>query len=182
MKNFLIVFPCDTLAYSPTVINMITLLSKKGSVRLVSFSDKRWVNSVNDLKCSYKFINFPLLVRRFLQRFPKFYSIIRFIFLHFCLRNDKNYYDLIFGVDSLGYFVTKINFKNKNIIYLSLEIYDDIWLKLTKFVGVGTLVIQSEERKKFLFGDVNIDTFILPNSPIYDFELQKKKLGTVLYI
>lgn len=183
MKNFLIVFPCDSLAYSPTIINMISLLSKKGNVRLVSFSDKRWVDSIGDIKCSYEFINFPLLVRRLLQRFPKFYSIIRFIFLYFRLRNDRCCYDLIFGIDSLGYFVTKINFKNENIVYLSLEVYDDVWLKLTKLVGVGTLLIQSDERKKFLFGDVNVNTFILPNSPICDFELPIKNIGyNLIYI
>lgn len=164
MKKFLIVFPCDTLAYSPTVINMVEMLSEQGSVDMVTFWDKRGEAAAEGLSCRFFAIRIPSLIRRVLQRCFRIYCGLKALLLYRALKRYKEEYDLIFAVDSLGYYVTRKVYDRERVIYVSLEIYDDIWLALTKKVGVDMLLIQSKERKEFLFGQEPVSYRILPNS------------------
>lgn len=164
MKRFLIVFPCDTLAYSPTVLNMAEMLSEHGSVDIVTFWDKRGEAAAKSLPCRFLYIRIPSLMRRILQRCFRAYCRLKAFLLFRMLRKHKEEYDLIFAVDSLGYYVTRRVYGKERVIYVSLEIYDDIWLALTKKIGVDMLLIQSRERKEFLFGEAPIPYRILPNS------------------
>ena len=109
------------------------------------------------------YVRIPPLVRRILQRFPRLYGWLKALLLLLKLRQHKGHYDLVFAVDSLGYYVTRSVY-SENIVYVSLEIYDDVWLALTKKVGVKMLLIQSELRKRFLFGDAPVPFKLLPNS------------------
>lgn len=163
MKKFLVVFPCDTLSYSPTMLNMIEMLSECGNVDLLTFWDKRVESVGRKLPCRIFYIRIPSLMRRLLQRVFGFYCWLKAFLLYAGLKWHRDEYDLIFAVDSLGYFVTSKVYKRR-VIYVSLEIYDDIWLALTKRIGVDMLLIQSQARKQFLFGDDPISYRILPNS------------------
>ncbi len=163
MRRFLIVFPCDTLAYSPTTLNIAEMLADVGDVDMIALWDARNRSAAENLKCRFFYVRIPSLMRRILQRFPRFYGWLKALLLLLKLRQHKGRYDLIFAVDSLGYYVTR-RIYSENVVYVSLEIYDDVWLALTKKTGVKMLLIQSELRKRFLFGDASIPFKILPNS------------------
>lgn len=164
MKKFLIVFPCDTLAYSPTILNMAEMLSERGSVDMVTLWDKRGETAAKGLPCRFLYIRIPSLIRRCLQRCFHAYCWVKAFLLYRILKKHKEEYDLIFAVDSVGYYTTRRVYGKERVIYVSLEIYDDAWLALTKKVGVDMLLIQSRERKEFLFGEAPIPYRILPNS------------------
>ena len=164
MKKFLIVFPCDTLAYSPTVLNMVEMLSERGSVDMVTLWDKRGENAADNLPCRFLYMRIPSLIRRVLQRCFRVYCWGVAFLLYRILKKHKEEYDLIFAVDSLGYYTTRRVYDKERVIYVSLEIYDDVWLALTKKIGVDMLLIQSRARKEFLFGEAPIPYRILPNS------------------
>lgn len=163
MSRFLIVFPCDTLAYSPTTLNIAEMLADIGDVDMITLWDARNRSAAENLKCRFFYVRIPSLARRILQRFLRLYGWLKALLLLFKLRQHKGHYDLIFAVDSLGYYVTR-RIYSENVVYVSLEIYDDIWLALTKKIGVKMLLIQSELRKRFLFGNASVPFKILPNS------------------
>ena len=147
MKKFLIVFPCDTLAYSPTVLNMVEMLSERGSVDMVTLWDKRGENAADNLPCRFLYMRIPSLIRRVLQRCFRVYCWGVAFLLYRILKKHKEEYDLIFAVDSLGYYTTRRVYDKERVIYVSLEIYDDVWLALTKKIGVDMLLIQLPDRK-----------------------------------
>ena len=164
MRKFLIVFPCDSLAYSPTTLNMAEMLAERGSVDMVTLWDARNESAAEKLSCRFFYVRIPSLLRRVLQPFAfSFYNWLKAALLCRKVKKHHGDYDLIFAVDSLGYYVARKVY-DKKVIYVSLEIYHDVWLSLTKKIGVDMLLVQSQARKEFLFGDADIPYRILPNS------------------
>jgi glycosyltransferase involved in cell wall biosynthesis len=182
MKKFLIVFPSEWLAYSPTVLNMISILEEQGHVDVVTF--KSSMSDIGECSIQVHFIHVLPLLFRILSRL-RLIEFYKFILLLWTLRlYCKNHYDIVWGIDSLGYLTAKIFYKK--VTFVSLEVKKDIWAWIVRKVGLSKLLIQSHLRKEYLFGkDFVLEEYILPNSPILYTQkntIEKKILRKVIYM
>lgn len=164
MKKFLIVFPYDYLPYSPTTLNMITMLSRKGSVDVATFFDVLWQDVLESFPCRYLFIYIPSWVQKIFSKIFRCFPLLKACLLYCKLKKNRDHYDLVFAVDSLSYVMTRKVYDR--VVYVSLEIFNDSWLRCVKKLGVEMLLIQSEVRKNFLFGQAPVNYRLLPNSPL----------------
>ena len=131
MKTALVVFPDEWLPYCPTILNIVQSLREEGwSVKVIAVDNNRFEGAVlKDVDICYIKIN-PLLVS-VLEKFRvyKFYVFYKFLKMCFCLSSFKKInYDLVFGVDPLGFIAARLFFRK--VIYLSLEIRKDLLLYL----------------------------------------------------
>ncbi|MBP7653214.1 glycosyltransferase family 4 protein [Candidatus Dependentiae bacterium] len=166
MKKILIIFPDEWVAYSPTILNFIECFKKCGETSVIAFDTEKFSN-----KDKLKEIEYIDLSGRMSSILNKLHlkKIVKIFLVAGCIikLKLKHKYDLAVGVDSIGYFTAKLFFNNP--VFLSLEICNDLFFKVSKVFGIKNIVIQTEERKKFLFGDnENIKTFYFQNSPIID--------------
>lgn len=163
-KKVLIVFPDTWLAYSPTVLNLKYCLEESGyEVDIVAIDDN---STKKDIKLiNIKYVTIPSNLSLILDR-PVEYNIYKLYKLVTVLkRNKRNKYNIVIGIDSIGYLACKILFKK--VIFLSLEIQNDFLMRISKAIGIQTLLIQTKERKEYLIKNLsNTEVFYLPNSPI----------------
>ncbi|MDR1510872.1 MAG: glycosyltransferase [Synergistaceae bacterium] len=182
MKKFLIVFPSEWLAYSPTILNMVKLLSVCGQVDIVSFWDEK-TSYVKTLEARVHFIKIPPMVFRVLAKLHllRAYKLLSLLWVVF--RKSRIKYDVSFGVDPLGFIAVRIFCGNP--VFLSLEIEHNLWSEIAKTLRVSKLLIQSQERMEFMFGkDSKFRYWILPNSPIILPDMKqefRKPKGHILY-
>lgn len=161
----LIVFPDEWIAYSPTILNFNKCLRKTHHVRIVCFELDYFDNPVefDDIYC-IKIRKIRYLLLRRLKRYRWYKNLL----LNRFLENEKSKeYDMIVGVDALGYNVCKAHFEN--VIFLSLEVAQDEMMAAALAEGIQDLIIQSKARKEFLLGN-NSDTRVhyIQNAPILD--------------
>jgi glycosyltransferase involved in cell wall biosynthesis len=167
MRKFLIVFPSEWLAYSPTILNMIELLSKSGRVDIVAFWDKKMSGVKNDIAASICFIKIPRIIYNVLARLHLLSACKLFLLLCVVFRKSLTRYDVSFGVDPIGFI--PVRFFCSNPVFMSLEVERNLWLLIARAMGVSKLLIQSQARKEFLLGNEGYNKsqcWILPNSPI----------------
>lgn len=166
-KSILIVFPDEWLQYSPSVLNLYQCCKESHYTKLVYVDNGRFKNE--GLVDHYSNIKIGKSAAYFWRKTVgyKFYKVLRlFITLFFIKLFDKKY-DTVIAIDSSGYLVTKLFFKQA--IYFSLETEKDIFYRLSKKLGIETLLIQSKERKDYMIGnDESINVFYLQNAPILD--------------
>jgi glycosyltransferase involved in cell wall biosynthesis len=167
-KRLLIIFPDEWLSHSPTLLNLITCLSKGFDIKLITFDDGFFKN---DHLCDDRFVFLKintLLARFLLRKIRFFYDVIKAISLLIWLHNYRNKVkiDLVIAIDSLGLWAAQKIFTRSH--YLSLEIKKDLFFKLSKKDQIDSLAIQTEERSAFLFKRPLPNTFLIPNSPVVD--------------
>jgi O-antigen/teichoic acid export membrane protein/glycosyltransferase involved in cell wall biosynthesis len=164
-KSILIVFPDEWLQYSPSVLNLYQCCSEKHYTKLIYVDNNRFKN--DGLVDHYSNIKIGKAAAYFWRKTLgyKFYKVLRLIFKLFFIKLFDRKYDTVIGIDSSGYFATKLFFWQT--IYFSLETEKDAFYKWSVALGIDTLLIQSKERKDFMIGDDDlIDVFYLQNSPI----------------
>jgi len=167
MNSALIVFPDEWLSYSPTILNIISLLVDKGwAVTVYAVYNERYQKlQIANVKIFWvKMPKLPLI--RFEKHFLyKFYKLMKLVI---SLRNVRyNEYSVVIGVDSIGYCALRTVFSRG--VLLSLEVARDVFWKICQYFGIDTLIIQTEERRDYVLKDMkNVKTFFLQNAPIYD--------------
>lgn len=167
MKSVIIVFPDEWLVYSPTLLNMISLLVKSSwKVTIIAVNNRRYPQlQMKDVE--FIWVSMPKL---YLIRLEKgfFYRVYKFLKLLCSLRKIRaKQFSLAIGVDSIGYCAIKSTFPNA--VFLSLEVVRDIFWSLSQKIGIEKLIIQTEERRDYLLRDMpNVSTYYLQNSPIFD--------------
>lgn len=168
MNKALIVFPDEWLAYSPTILNFAACLKGHDyDVRILAFDNGDYARE-KELNCDYIPINrrlYAWLIKLHLCRLVKFILLLWWAISRARL-HEPSRYDLIVGVDSIGFLVTRL-FARK-AIFLSLEIRRDAYFLLSHRMGIHHLVIQTEERRRYLLGrDERVPVSYIQNAPIY---------------
>lgn len=166
IKYALIVFPDVWLSHSPSILNLKTILEKNNYLTdIVTFYDKNFERQISS-NIHYLTIN-PLLKvvlsKLFIIRFVKIIALYKKIY---SLKNNINF-DLVIGVDSTGFIASRLHFDEP--IFFSLEIKKDIFFKISKLLRIKWFIIQSEQRRDYLFNFKEVDTlnvFYIQNSPI----------------
>lgn len=166
-RKAFILFPDTWLSYSPSIINLAKVMIECGwQVTLVAFHDGSYHKTV-DVDVSY------VVPTRAIRKFVgvlKLFSVYRFFalsFRAFQLRNAG--FELVIGVDSLGYLITRLFFSRP--IYFSLHIRRTLSAFLCKKLRIDRMIIQTPERLELTFRDCAYrptDVWFIQNSPILD--------------
>lgn len=166
-KSILIVFPDEWLQYSPSVLNLYECCKQNYYTKLVYVDNGKFKN--DNLVEHQSTIKIGKTAAYFWRKTLgyKFYKVLRLFFTLLFIKLFDKKYDTIIGIDSSGYFITKLFFND--VVYFSLETEKDVYYRLSKRLGIETLLIQSKERKDFMIGDDDsINVFYLQNAPILD--------------
>jgi glycosyltransferase involved in cell wall biosynthesis len=177
MKNALIVFPDEWLAYSPTIINIIRILrDRKWNLKVIAFDN----GIFNDL-VEYEFTS-TIKVNKYLfyiLRILRLYAPYKFIALILKLSFLNKEHDLVIGVDSVGFLAARTFFKKTT--FLSLEAKRDIFHRMSCGCEIENIIIQTTERKEYLFGDDSKHKiFYVQNSPIIRERKETQRTGRKL--
>jgi O-antigen/teichoic acid export membrane protein/glycosyltransferase involved in cell wall biosynthesis len=166
-KSILIVFPDEWLQYSPSVLNLYECCKQNYYTKLVYVDNGKFKN--DNLVEHQSTIKIGKTAAYFWRKTLgyKFYKVLRLFFTLLFIKLFDRKYDTIIGIDSSGYFITKLFFNEA--VYFSLETEKDVYYRLSKRLGIETLLIQSKERKDFMIGDDDsVNVFYLQNAPILD--------------
>lgn len=162
--KWLIIFPDSWLSYAPSCLNFVKMLEKNNIKSLVIYiDDYNYDNS--KLEINYTAITINPLLRKILIRLRvyKIYKIIKLFLISKSIYKKWNYNKLV-GVDDCGYLSAYLI--DKKAAYYSLEISKGIFNRLIYFfIDVRLLIIQTEERRKYLNDKCKTVVYI-QNSPI----------------
>lgn len=173
-RSILIVFPDEWLQYSPSVLNLYKCCSELAYTKLVYVDNGRFQNDgLVDHASSIHVGKLAAYVSRKTVGY-KFYKVLRLIMRLLWIKLFGRRYDMVIAIDSSGYLATKLLFRE--VVYFSLETEQDVYYRLSRKLGIDTLLIQSEERKAFMVGDdPAVQVFYLQNAPILPPELPAVK-------
>lgn len=183
-KSILIIFPDEWLQYSPSVLNLYECCKQNYYTKLVYVDNGKFKN--DNLVEHYSNIKIGKTAAYFWRKTVgyKFYKVLRLFFTLLFIKIFDRKYETVIGIDSSGYFITKLFFNDA--IYFSLETEKDVYYRLSQKLGIETLLIQSKERKDFMIGDdESINVFYLQNAPILDKNIKRfegKKEKRILYM
>lgn len=161
MKTVLIVFPDDWLSYSPTILNLVTLMLKRGfGVRVLTVRSSYPIFGV---EAGVSYIDIDRRIKRALGWF-RLYDLYRTLRIAARLRREPRH-DYYIAVDSLGALCVQLA-GLQCYDFLSLEARRDtaLWLLDRRFIRC--VLIQSPERYGFLFGGESLSRHIIQNAPI----------------
>lgn len=165
-KSVLIVFPDEWLQYSPSVLNFYQCASEKHHTHLV-FVDNDHFNNAGLIKnaTAIRISRFAAYCWRKTFGY-KFYKMLRLFFVLLYIKLFHKRYHLVVAIDSSGYLVTRLFFRDA--IYYSLETEKDSYYRACRTLGISNLIIQSKERKDFMIGDDDsVNVFYIQNAPIF---------------
>ncbi len=173
MKNVLIIFPDEWIAYSPSVLNLIEQLNLSGkfSTKVICFDNGRYPIFKNDINATIKIIKiskviFGCLSLLNLAHYAKKQKLIS------AARDWK--YDTIIGIDELG---VKAALSLHNQVHLfSLEIKKSTFLKSLGTRELNSVVIQTPERFQYIFDKQERKTFFVQNAPVFKGQVHPKQL------
>lgn len=175
-----ILFPSEWVAYSPTILNLVTALREDFEVFVTAFDNGKYKNSQLDPNV-FNLIRIPYVIFLILV-FIGGYRWLKKILL--CRSAKKEKAEILIGVDNIGleaalscsrsaHFLSLELDKNNNFIHYNIE-------------NIISIAIQTKERLDYLFPEKKPDnTFILPNSlPFIHTEritknLNKKKFNII---
>ncbi len=166
-NKVLILFPDTWLSYSPSIINLTKVMIEGGwQVTVIAVHDGSF-HKTTEINVSYIV---PTRVTRKLVGVLKLFSIYRFVALSvkiFKLRNHE--FDLVIGVDSLGYLIARLFFENP--VYYSLHIRKVLSTYLCKKLRIERMIIQTSERLDITVKNMGYspaDVWFIQNSPILE--------------
>ncbi len=173
MKEFLIVYIYPNFAYSPSVLNLYLELKKKFYVELVvprpdkSYSTHeikdpciKYFDDYSDLTQKERFIKFVKKIKDILIRPTKIRLKEREIISY--IKRNKHKNKEIIAVDFFALWCAQI--AGRKAHFLSLEIYNTSYSNI-KVENILSVIIQSEDRYKYLFPKKTLKYFIVQNSP-----------------
>jgi len=170
MKNIpkaFILFPDTWLSYSPSIINLVKVMKENGwEVTLLALHDGSY-HRANEIEVIYLQ---PSQIMRRIVGILKLFSLYRFIALSLLSwKFSKQKFELVIGVDSLGFLITRIFFNRP--IYYSLHIRKALSSYVIKKLGISRVIIQSQERLELEFQNHNYrpsNVWYIQNSPILE--------------
>jgi len=163
-SDVIILFPDPWLPYSPTILNIQSILEKNGiSLTIICFDNNKYFpktfNPGNNI--IVKKVN-PIIYK--ILGATKILDIFKILTLIIEALKHKNKNTTIIGVDATGIFAARL--LSATAIFLSLEAKNSIFLTLTKILQISTAIFQTKERADYLIDAARTEIFYLPNSPI----------------
>jgi hypothetical protein len=178
VRKLLIVFPDFFLPYSPTTLNLYDALSPFFDITILTFEpDARFsVQKITDKNIIYlkrnKLRIGKLLFKKIFQTFLVSFRLTKKNITPIPLnastlvKEIKKFDGEIIAVDFFALWCCQVAGKKAHLV--SLEIYDnDSYRERCKLERVLSVIIQTPERYKYIFGDSKIQTFYVQNSPVY---------------
>jgi hypothetical protein len=177
MKKILIVFPSAILSFSPSTLNLFDSLSKFFDVTILTLEPDSNFSSQKILNNKIIYLTLPRL-----SALTIFRAGLRRVYKEFGLKNNnfllstrtaiaiinkiKKFDGEIIAIDFFALWCAKM--ANKKAHLLSLELFEsDVYKDSCSINDIKSVIIQSEERYEFLFGNQEIKTFFVQNSPNY---------------
>jgi hypothetical protein len=162
-----ILFPDTWLSYSPSIINLAKVMIERGwQVTIFAFHDNSF-QKTTEIEVNY-FV--PNRATRKLVGILKLFSLYRFLVLSIqTYKLRKQGFDLVIGVDSLGYLIVRLIFEKP--IYYSLHLRKALSNYLCKKLSVERMIIQTPERLELIFKDFGYspqEVWFIQNSPILE--------------
>ena len=196
MKKILIVFPDPILPFSPSTLNLYDSLSNIYDVTILTFEPNLSYSSqkITDKKIIYlKQLANPLLAKIFMRglreitkklKLKNYNLLLLFAGRAFPLiREIKKFDGEIIAVDFFALWCVMMAKKKAHL--LSLEIIDDdLYRNSCPINSIKSVIIQSEERYNYLFGNQKIKTFFVQNAPRYideKIDLRKRKKNELIF-
>lgn len=173
-KKIGILFPDESISYTPSVTLLTEELSRVYSVEVICFDNGNHFMEDYYTDPRYQIIRTDCALLKPFYRYGLHKPIHLFILM---LVLGEKKYDEIICVDSVA--LAAGTLLNKKVHFLSLEIKTDIYFRLSNLRKIASLLIQTEAREKFLFPKGHAGrTFYLPNAPVYATEFIKKKVNS----
>jgi glycosyltransferase involved in cell wall biosynthesis len=162
-RTCLVVFPDDYIAYSPTVLNLLALLSAAGvETKVITFESNYLING---LVADDGLIRVHPHFKRALTRLHLYadYKLRRLVTR---IRTEPAC-DHYIGVDSLGAQALQTA-GIARFDFLSLEIHRDAYFERLDLSRIRRIVIQSPERYSFLFPSGGPEFHLIQNAPMME--------------
>jgi glycosyltransferase involved in cell wall biosynthesis len=161
-KTVLVAFSDEWLAYSPTVLNLISALSGHCSVKTIAFDSPGY----NNHQLAIPHLEFLSFSRSWLQRLGRchLYSASKAARLY--LRLLSYHADEVIAVDSLAAWVCQLRFGTCH--FVSLEVTRTVFSRLLLPERINSVITQTPERFRYLFGDRDLRTYFVQNAPRLD--------------
>lgn len=172
-KTCLLVFPDDYIAYSPTVLNLLTLLREAGvETTVITFECD---HPSNGLVPEEGLIRVHSRLRQALIRLG-LYATYRLRRLTARIRREPAF-DHYIGVDSIGVLALQQAGVGR-FDYLSLEVKRDASFGRIDWARVRCVVIQSEPRYDYLFPQSGPSRVLIQNAPMMESPAAPRVLAT----
>lgn len=184
-KQVCIFFPSPHLAYSPTTINLYLELNKHFDVKIiapypsqfnnrelpnfnVTYFNEQATGIFTKIKALILYLYYILIQYKIDNKYVYSYSLLKRVLRLENVFKKESLVDKDKYIIAVDVFFLKIATKYFNKVhFVSLEIEDD-FLPLLKTIPdskIESVIIQSEERYKYIFGERDIKTFVVQNSP-----------------
>jgi glycosyltransferase involved in cell wall biosynthesis len=177
-KKVLVIFPNEWLAYTPTLLNLVKETSDDFDFKVLAIDDGTYKNSELsgdqfDLIPIHPFI--PRVHSFVVKTFgtSKFYQLAKMLIIYMSARTYVGKVDEVIAIDSAGLWIAQKLFSRCH--FMSLELFRDFLFKQSDLSLIESVIIQTQERYDYLFGDVDIKTFFIQNAPVYQPSLIKQR-------
>ena len=186
-RKKILLFSTDSfLAYQPSILNLYDALAKHFEVSIITHSYyNRFVPVSDHYKVTY--LRVPMLAKKILfgwdmimkkaaapviRLFSKDYTYQNELFKNYLIARSVRYLrsialpDEVIAVDFVALAAAQKVFSS--VILQSLEIYPgDKYKARCNFTALKAIIIPSQERYEYHFGDAPYRKFITPNAPTY---------------
>ncbi len=196
-ESVLIIFDGSHLAYSPTTLQLYEEFSKKYNVSIIAQHPEGYngqeapienilYHRVYKRKDRYVFLalfQVMLLLSKTARAFKKNklnYKdyFFRYFFIKKTIRNN-NFKRIICVDNRYLFFCSMLGVK---VDFVSLELCSNEHLiPLVNRSVINCVIIQSEERYKYLFGEEKLKLFYIQNAPPYEERIPKKERKSLIY-
>ena len=175
LKEVLIIFPDPHLSYSPSTLNLYDSLSEYFKVTIItsipdkSYSDQRIL--VKNVKYLNSDNGIPLIDRLATEVKKTFASNTGYVRLltpkaKELIKGIKEFQGIIIAVDFFALWCAQE--AGKKVHFVSLEIpQHDAYRSACDLTNIHSVIIQTIDRYKYLFGQMHMKTFIVQNAPKY---------------
>ncbi len=175
MKTCLIVFPDDWLSYSPTVLNLSSLLLARGwGVKIVTVQSGY---PLSRLDADLSLVRIHRRLKRVLGWF-RLYHVYRAVLLALRLAREPRH-DCNIAVDSHGALCMQLA-GIRRFDFLSLEVHHDLAWRMLDRRRIRSVLIQSPERYEYLFGQAALPRFLIQNAPMLPGDVRPRTHATPL--
>ncbi|MEO6405769.1 MAG: hypothetical protein ABIY51_07135 [Ferruginibacter sp.] len=195
-KKILILFPQQHISYSPTTLGMYDALSKFADITIYCpFPDE--FKASNEEKRNFIFFKLDTSRKKKMAALPKFmyhkfniimhkhnpldhlgiYNYTKFGAIQKAINKlNTHAYDEIICVDVLMLALAQHFCKQASFLSLELNEEERKMLQTIPSSFIKNVIIQDQQRYKYLFGDTKHKTFFVQNAPVFKKPFATKKL------
>lgn len=185
MNKFLIVSADDIILYQPTILNLYDLLQTTFDVTIISF-EPEYLGKGKDASRNIVYISIPKnkkflfkkldlvfnavfkRIDKYIFRFNNRMRLHRKLMCSLLVKELQNHTpQQVLAVDVMPLYATQKVFNKSHFLSLEILQYDE-YLKKIDTEKILSVIIQNQDRYKFLFGDKAIKTFYIQNAPLYE--------------